>query len=111
MLTPTEAAVNAIRLISGATRPTSRPTNAAVSTANDPGALPMRLVSPAGPPGDGVHLEPAGDPDPDDVVVSRRGATLYLDRGLAARLHDKTLHAQASSDSTGSVVFTLLDQP
>lgn len=108
MLTLTDAAVDAIRLVSGATHPAG---GAARATSEPGGALPMRLVAPIGPGSPAVHLEPAGDPAPTDTVVSRGGATLYLDRALTERLRDKTLHAQAASDSTGSVEFTLLDQP
>jgi hypothetical protein len=51
------------------------------------------------------------DPEPGDVVLSREGATCYLDQDLADELTDKILHAVAGPDTEGTLVFTLLDQP
>jgi hypothetical protein len=54
---------------------------------------------------------PVDDPEPGDVVLSREGATCYLDQDLADELTDKILHAVAGPDTEGTLVFTLLDQP
>ena len=54
---------------------------------------------------------PVDDPEPGDVVLSREGATCYLDQDLADELTDKILHAAVGPDTDGTVVFTLLDQP
>jgi hypothetical protein len=55
---------------------------------------------------------PAGDPEPGDVVVSRDGATCYLDHDLADELTDKTLHTAIANpdDTKGTLVFALVDQ-
>jgi hypothetical protein len=71
----------------------------------------VRLVALSAQPTGTVTGRTVGDPQPGDVVVSRDGATCYLDQDLADELTAKILHPAAGPDTDGTLVFALLDQP
>ena len=93
---------DAVRAIRAATR----------SGGGEPNAVgAVRLVALSAERTGTVTGLPVGDPEPGDVVLSRDGATCYLDQDLADELTDKILHAAAGPDTDGTLVFTLLHQP
>ncbi len=50
----------------------------------------------------------AAAPEPDDQIVERDGARVFLERTAAAMLDDKILDAHVQAD--GSVAFAIADQ-
>jgi hypothetical protein len=92
---------DAVRAIRAATR----------SGGGEPPVGAVRLVALSAERTGTVTGLPVDDPEPGDVVVSRDGATCYLDQDLADELTNKILHAAAGPDIDGTLVFTLLDQP
>jgi hypothetical protein len=92
---------DAVRAIRASTR----------SGGEEPPVGAVRLVTLSAERAGTVTGLPVGDPEPGDVVLSRDGATCYLDQDLADELTDKILHAAAGPDTDGTLLFTLLDQP
>nr|WP_246286039.1 Fe-S cluster assembly protein HesB [Microbacterium pseudoresistens] len=76
----------------------------------DDAGLRIRTAEAEGPAGEQrLAVDIAETPEPQDQIVERSGARVFLEEGAAIALDDKVL--DAGVDEEGAVSFSVLPQP